>query len=857
MARLSQTDVQHTGRPHVPAARSSCGRREEDRVVAAWLHDLRYALRALRRSPLFTLVAVLTLGICSGADTAVFSVVDGVLLKPLPYPQANELVAIWHSVPGAQFNGGRLPVSASMFFTYAEHNRVFQRLGIWTPASESVTGLGEPEEVPAVRVSDGLLPTLGVAPLLGRSFSAADFELGAAPTAMLGYGYWQRRFGGERSVIGRKITGNGVAAEIIGVMPKGFRVADTNADLLVPMQFDRSRLLLPTFDYGGIARLKPGVTTAEANTDVARLLPIWLQSWPPFPGGDARFYTDVWKIGPALIPLKQDVIGNIGSVLWVVMGTIATVLLIACANLTNLLLVRGQGRERELAVRAALGGGSWRIARGLILESVVLGLAGGVLGLAVAFAVLKPLLRLAPAGLPRIDEIALDGRAVAAALGVALVAGIVLGLVPALKYAMPRVMTALREGRASSQGRESRRAQNVLVVVQVALAFVLLVSSGLMIRTFQALRSVEPGFTRPEELQTFRLSIPERLVSDPERVMRMEKDIVDGLAAIPGVQSAAFADLPIMSGYNTAANVVGVEGRPVDPAAPAPLRRFKFVSPGFLATAGTRLVAGRDITWDEVYAAAPVVMISENFARELFGEPAAALGKRIRGVDERWHEIVGVVQDVRDNGLDQPAPVIVYWPPFKGNAGNGFGGPVLRRMTVTLRSPLAGSAELMRQVQRAVWSVGSSLPLASPRTMQDVYAESLARTTFTLMMLATAGSVALALGVIGLYGVLSYAASLRRREIAIRMALGAEDRHVRRTFLTYGVGLALIGVAFGCAVAAAVTRLMTSLLAAVTPLDPPTYVGAALLLIAVAALASYLPARRASAIDPAQVLAAE
>src|SRR5262245_61042841 len=477
--------------------------------MTPFVHDLRYAARTLRRSPLFTLVAVLTLAICSGADTAVFSVVDGVLLKPMPYPNPDELVAVWQSAPGAKFTGGftggRLTTSASMFFTYAEQNRVFQRIGIWTRASASITGIGEPEEVPAVLVSDGLLPTLGIAPLLGRSFSAGDFELGAAPTTILTYGYWQRRFGGERSVIGRTITGNGVTAEIIGVMPKGFRVADASADVLIPMQFDRSRLMLPTFDYRGIARLKPGVTLAEANADVGRMLPIWLESWPPFPGGDRRFYADVWKIGPALVPLKQDVIGSIGNVLWVVMGTIATVLLIACANLTNLLLVRGQGRERELAVRAALGGGAWRIARGLLLESLMLGVAGGILGLAVALVVLKPLLALAPAGLPRIQEVTLDGRAVAFALGVSLVAGLALGLIPALKYAAPRLATALHGGRASSQGRESRRAQSVLVVVQVALALVLLVSSGLMIRTFQALRSVEPGFTHAAELQTFRL----------------------------------------------------------------------------------------------------------------------------------------------------------------------------------------------------------------------------------------------------------------------------------------------------------------------------------------------------------------
>jgi predicted permease len=337
--------------------------------------------------------------------------------------------------------------------------------------------------------------------------------------------------------------------------------------------------------------------------------------------------------------------------------------------------------------------------------------------------------------------------------------------------------------------------------------------------------------------------------------MRMEKEILDTLAAIPSVGSASLASSMVMDGVRSAANVVSVEGVTGDPTAPAPLRRFRFVSPEFLATMGTRLVVGRDITWPEAYEGAPVAMISENFARELFGQPAAALGKRINGVDSRWHEIVGVVQDVRDDGVAQPAPVIVYWPPY--NPGSSFGGPVVRGMTIVLRSPLAGTAALMQQVQRAVWSVNAALPLASPRTMQDVYAVSLARTTFTLMMLATAGGVALALAVVGLYGVLSYAASLRRREIAIRVALGAQDHHVRRTFLNYGVGLALIGVVLGCVAAAAVTQLMTSLLSEVTPLDPLTYAVAATLLIAVAVIASYVPARRASAVDPAQLLAAE
>ena len=823
--------------------------------------DARYAARGLRRNPLFTVIALLTLAIGTGANTAIFSVVDNVLLKPLPYPQAEELVAVWHRAPGAELTGvgGELRSSASMFFTYAEENRTLQDVGVWVNGTASITGLAEPEQVRVVAVSNGLLPSLGIRSLVGRWLSQADQEPGASPTVMLTHDYWQRRFGGDLSAVGRTITINSVSTEIVGVMPPGFRIVDTATDLIVPFRFDRSRLLLPTFDFFGVARLKPGVTIAEANADVARMLQIWLESWPPFPGGDPRVYAETWRVEPSLRALKQDVVGSIGNVLWVVMGTIGIVLLIACANVTNLLLVRTEGRQRELAVRAALGAGSWRIARVLLLESVLLGILGGVLGLAVAYAALELLLAIAPTSLPRLSEISIDARALAFALTISMVSGFALGLVPALKYAGPRISAVLHAGgRGSSQGRERHRAQNVLVVTQVALALVLLVSSGLMVRTFQALRTVEPGFTDAPQLQTIRISIPSLVVPEPDLVVRMQHDIVDALAAIPSVSSAAFTSSMPMDGFNVAWDGIEVEDQQdAPPETPPPVRRFKFVAPGLFETAGTRLVAGRDMSWTDIYDSRPVVMISENLARELWIEPAAAIGKRIRGGDNAWREIIGVVQDVRDNGVAEPSPTVVYWPTLRENADPSAPALVTRAVTVVIRSPLAGTDGFFRQVQQAVWSVNANLPLAFVRTMQDVYDQSLARTSFTLVMLAVAGAVALVLGVVGLYGVLSYAVSQRRREIAIRLALGAQQQEIRRGFVRHGVVLAAIGVALGLGAAAGVTRLMTSLLYEIRPLDLPTYAAVGLLLLVVAALASYLPARRASGVDPAEALAAE
>jgi len=821
--------------------------------------DVRYGLRALRLNPMFTVVALLTLAIGIGANTAVFSVVNAVLLKPLPYPKAGELVSVWQNAPGAagltSFSNG-LRLSPSMYFTYAEQNRSFQALGVWIAGTASVTGLAEPEQVRSVLVSDGTLQALSVPPALGRWLGQADQMPGAPETVMLGYGYWQRSFGGDKSVIGRGITVASRPREIVGVMPQGFRFVNADADLILPVRFDRSKLILAGFGYQGVARLKRGMTIAEANADLARLVPIWMNSWSNGPGTNPRFY-ETWRIAPALRPLKQDVVGNIGSVLWVVMGTIGIVMLIVCANVANLLLVRAEARQQEFAIRAALGAGWARIVRELLLESVLLGLIGGVLGVALAYEGLRLLVAMGPANLPRLNEISLDARALAFTVVLSLLSGLLFGLIPALKYAGPRISVALRSaGRTASVSRERHRARNVLVVAQVAMALVLLVSAGLMIRTFQALRTVEPGFTHAEHLQTMRISIPASLVAEPQRVTRMQNNIADKLAAIPGVTSVGFASAMPMEGIEPNWDSIVAEGQGDAAGQNAPLRLFKNVSPTFFQTAGTKMIAGRELTWTEIYGLRPVAMVSENLARELWGTPSAAAGKRFREF-RRWWEVIGVVQDVHENGVHDKAPAIVYWPTMMDDLYGPRTMDVVRTVTFVVRSDRTGTEGFLNEVRQAVWSVNSSLPLASVRSMQEIYGQSLARTSFTLVMLGIAGAMALVLGIIGIYGVISYAVSQRKREIGIRLALGAQQSELKKMFVLSGLALAGIGAAIGLAASVGLMRLMKSLLFGISPLDPLTYAAVPVVLVVAAVLASYLPARRAAAVDPVEALRAE
>jgi putative ABC transport system permease protein len=824
--------------------------------IENFVADVRYGLRMLRRNPAFTAVGVLTIALGIGANAAVFSVVNSVLLKPLNYPKPQELVALHQIAPGAaglaDFRNGLL-LSPSMYFTYAEQNRTFQALGVWIPGTANVTGLAEPEQVRAVNVSDGVLQALAVPPALGRWFSQTDQIPNSPERVMLSYGYWRQRFAGDPAVVGRNVLVDSRSREIIGVMPQGFRFLDADFDLIVPLAFDRGKMILAGFGYHGVARLKHGVAIAGANADMTRMLPIWMDSWSNGPGTNPHIY-ETWKITPAIHPLKQEVLGNVSEVLWVVMATIGLVMMIACANVANLLLVRVESRQQELAVRAALGAGWARIVRGLLVESVLLGLMGGVLGVGLAYAGVRFLVAWGPANLPRLSEISIDARTLGFALLLSVLSGLLFGLIPALKYAGQRSTLALRSaGRTISVSRERHLARNLLVVGQMAMAVVLLVSAGLMIRTFQALRTVDPGFTDAQHLQAMRISIPDSLIAEPERVTRIQNAITDKLETIPGVKSAGFVSEMPMEGFDSDWDAIYAQDKTYSDAEIPPLRLFKHVSPGLLETAGTRIIAGRELTWTEVYGLRPVVLVSENLAREMWGTPSAAIGKRLRELPSTpWHEVIGVVQDVRENGVQEKAPEIVYWSTLQGNSPKTeYAG---RSMTFAIRSDRAGSQAFLNELRQAVWSVNSNLPLASVRTMQEVYDKSVARTSFTLVMLAIAGAMAMALGMIGIYGVISYTVSQRRREVGIRLALGAQRGDVMQMLLRQGAKTALVGVAIGIAAALGLTELMSGLLFGVSAQDPMTFAAVAALLMSVALLASYIPARRAMLVDPVVAL---
>jgi predicted permease len=539
------------------------------------------------------------------------------------------------------------------------------------------------------------------------------------------------------------------------------------------------------------------------------------------------------------------------------MAAIGMVLLIACANVANLVLVRVDGRRQELAIRAALGAGWSRIAGELLFESVVLGLLGSLLGLGLAYAALRVLVAMAPRGLPRVNEIGIDGTVLLFTLGLAILASLLFGSIPIFRYAGARLATGLREGaRGMSQSREQHRARNVLVVVQVGLALVLLICSGLMTRTFIALTRVQPGFTTPEEIQTFSITLPKSEVAKDEDVPRKFEEILRKIEAVPGISSVALSSSIPLDG-NGSFDPVFAEDHTYRPGELAPMRRFKWISPGFLKTMGTPLVAGRDLTWSEIYNMTPVALVSENAARELWHDPASALGKRIRvGTTDDWREVIGVVTNVYDDGVNQEPSSVVYWPMLMHN----FEGQPIdarRELSFVLRTQRAGTESLMKEVRQAVWSVDPNLPLAGVHTEDYYYRTSMARTSFTLLMLGVAGVMALLLGTVGIYGVIAYSVSQRTREIGIRMALGAQRQELTGMFVRHGLVLSAIGVAFGLIAALLCMRFLSTLLFGVKPVDLLTYSAVSVGLVFTALLASYLPSRRASTVDPVEALRGE
>ena len=646
-------------------------------------------------------------------------------------------------------------------------------------------------------------------------------------------------------------------------MPSGFRIADGPADLILPLRLDRTCTFLAGFAFRGLARLKPGVSLQQANADIARLIPVWMRSWPSAlneKAGDPlaeKVYTD-WRIAPNLQPLRDIVTGNVGSVLWVIMGTLGIVMLTVCANVGNLLLVRADARQHEFALRSALGAGWGRIVHQFLVESAVLGATGGAIGLCIAYVGLRLLVKNGPRNLPRLSEIAIDSNALLFAIGICLLSVLVFGLMPAIRYAAPRIGLSLRGGgRTMSQSRERHRMRNVLVVVQVALALVLLVSAGLMIRTFAAMRSVQPGFTGAEQLQTFRVAIPQALVENEEKAARMENAIADKLAEIPGVTAVGYASALPMDGAPPDWDGILTEGQSYEAGNRPPMRMYRNVAPGLFSSIGTRIVAGRDFSWTDIYGNHLYVLVSQNLARELWGSPAAALGKRVRTTDVApWREVIGVVQDIHHSGVDQPAQATVYWPIF-GQIPWMSVVQATRFVAYTVRTNQAGTEFLLNEVRQAVWSVDSALPIANPVTMQEILDRSMARTSFTLVVLGIAGGMALALGLIGIYGVIAFAVSQRTREIGIRLALGAQTREVRNMFVRHGLRLCAIGIVIGVGAAVGLTRLMKAVLFGVAPIDRLTFAAVPLALLAAAAAACYIPARKASTVDPVEAMRTE
>jgi len=822
--------------------------------------DLRYALRGLVQRPGFTFAAVVTLALGIGATTAIFSVVYSVLIKPLPYPNADELVRIRHSQRELDID---LTSSPTMYFTYRDENTTLASIGLWQEDSATLTASGEPERVRTLRVTDGTLQALGVQPIRGRGFTetehgpAAD---GPAPV-ILSHAFWQRRFGGDAAALGRELSIESRPAQVVGIMPPDFKFLDRAAqpDVILAVSLDRAEQVIGAFNFHALARLKPGVTPAAAKADLERALVIWRDAWPLMQGfGATREMLASQGIAPVVRPLKDDLVGGVASMLWVLMSAIGAVLLVACANIANLTLVRADARRQEFAVRAALGAGAGRIARALLVESLVLGTAGSLLGLVLAYFGLQVLVALGPSNLPRLQEIAVYPPVLAFTVVVSLASVLLFGAITALKQALHIDAPKTFAARGSSASRERSAARDTLVVVQVALALVLVVSAALMIRTFQSLRDVEPGFTDAATIQTARIWIPNTVFySDIERYTGMQREILDKIAALPGVTSAGFTAQLTMEGWTNYSRIA-VEGQTLPPGELAPPYRTKFVSPGYFEAMGTRLIAGREMSWGDIETGGRVAVISEDFARQIAAEPTAAIGLRIRTPigEDAWREVIGVVENVHEDSLYAQPSGFVYWPVLMANFGNS---PVVGMPAVgfVIRSARAGTASFTQEIREAVRSVSADIPIGQERTMQDLYADSLARTSFTLVLLAIAGGMALLLGIIGVYGVIAYVVSQRTREIGIRAALGADPRQLKRMFLLHGLTLSGVGVVVGLVVAAALGRSMASLLFGIEPWDPAAYLAAIGVMIAAAALASYVPARRAAAVDPIETLRAE
>jgi len=818
------------------------------------VRDLRLAFRGLTRCPLFTVVAIFVLALGIGASVAIFTLVDAIVLSPLPFDEADRLIAISHSSRGLGLqDAGQC---AAWHLTYEEENEVFQDIGMWTTGSAAVTGGGPPDVVSVVAATSGVFRALRLEPVLGRSLTPED-EIPDAPYALLlSYGYWQSRYGGDEGVLSQTLEINGRPWEIAGVLPPMLRGLGDDPDLILPMRFDREMLFVGNIGLDGVARLRDGVTLEQATADMARMLPM---AWEKFPGGPVASTNAPNDYAPIARPLKDDLVGSAADLLWILLGGVSIVLLIACANVANLFLVRAEAKETEMAVRTAIGANRGRVAWEFLKESLLLGLLGGVVGLGLAWMCIRVLIATNLAQLPRLQEVTISPNVLLFTLAVSLGGGLFLGLFPVLKRSRAGLVDALKQGgQGAMSGRDRRRVQNALAVSQMALTLVLLVASGLMLRSFLALQNVEPGFDNPQEVLALRINVPFSLIEDQEQAALMLEDIARRFTEIPGVSSVGMATAIPMDGSKNV-NPFYVDGVSPPGEGPPPMRRHKWVGEGYFETLQIPLLAGRTFTWMDVHERLPGAIVSESLARAYWGSPGAALGQRVAARPEpvRWHEVVGVVADVRDDGMDQDPLLMVYWPQvtlafWEGSEADQT--QTWRTMGYAIRSTRVRTPGLLKDVRDAVWEINPNLPLRGVSPLDELMARSVERTSSTMILLSIAGVVALILGVVGVYGVTAYAVARRSRELGMRIALGAQKETVMRMVLRQGLVLAAVGVAIGLALALGLTRLMSTQLYGVSSVDPVTYAVVAIGLLGVALLASYVPARRAAGVDPMNAL---
>jgi putative ABC transport system permease protein len=818
--------------------------------MSEFMADVRYALRALRKSPAFTTVAVLTLALGIGANSAIFSVVNGVVLKPLSYPQPERLVGVFSQFPTLGFD--KFWISPPEYLELKERSRSYEAIGGYRTGQLSIGGGDAPERVTAATATWDFFDALGVAPLYGRTYTAAEDVFGAPPVVVLSHGLWRRAFAGDPNVVGRTIDMNGLPTEVIGVMPEGFDIADAGVEAWTPARINPATLNQQRgshFLYL-VGRLRPGVTLPRAETELESLLRRWEDE-------DAGHAPNTQGHRMFLRPLQDDLVGDIRPALLMLLGAVGFVLLIACANVGNLLLAKAEGRGKEIAVRSALGAGRARLLRQFLTESVVLSLAGGVTGLVLGWLGLRALLATSPDSIPRAEEIGLDGSVLLFTLAVSILTGLIFGLAPAF-HLSPRTMnSALREGgQRATAGTTRQRLRRLLVVSEVALAVVLVVGSGLMLRSFAALQRVDPGFDA-RNLLTFRLFLPgaqgTRYEETPARVGFMERAI-QRLGALPGVQSvAAMSGLPPRRDVN--ANDTEFEGYVPTEDGPAQNTDYwQFVTTDYFETMQIPLVSGRTFGPQDGPEATPVVIINETLAR-VFYPNTDPVGRRLRPPfgDNPWFTIVGVAKDVKQGGLEENTGTEVYFH-YPQAAFLPLGVPF--QMNFVLRTTPAPHT-LMTGVRREMAALDASLPLAQMSTFDDVLHASVAQPRFLTLLLGIFAAIALALAAVGTYGVMSYSVVERRQEIGIRMALGAQAGGVLRMVLGQGVLVAGIGLALGIAGSFAMSRMLSSLLFGVSARDLVTFMFAPAVLAVVALLACYLPAWRATRVDPVRVLRQE